>query len=85
MRPAAFLLGVVFMIGLALTPLSCQYVERNGPDWVRPLPQVTDNYGRSGKATSDGYEATFGLLGAIFAFGALRCVYYADTGDWFFS
>lgn len=57
-RAILIAVGIVFLLASASMPMCCQYVQREGPAWARPLEKYGDLVPRS----NEGMDVSFGLL-----------------------
>ncbi len=72
MKLAAYLWGIIFLACFAATPLSCQYVQRSGPAWMKAdTNEKLDMFGRLD--SDDGFEATCALVMLFCGAGAVAC------------
>lgn len=73
MKFASYAWGVILVLLLIVTPVSCQYIEKQGPDWIKRSHDRTDPPGALFLSTA--------LAMCALAGGAFACFFLPNSND----
>lgn len=72
---------MVMALCLIVTPTSCQYVEREGPAWMKPLPKAQQESLGVQTTQNEAVFTSFTLAAFMFAGLAVACFVVPNLKD----